>query len=195
MKQGWAFVCAVALILASCASSVGATTCETQTEKPDVSDLVAQGKLLLGQRKPDQAWDVFSRVVELRNDLPDGHLGMYLADEIVFTDMLRDLIEYYIAMFNDLFGSRGAKGHGKVAGSIIQEMIEEYYRPLLVEMTDELDEIEGEFSFYLPSYPLLVYHRRLVCDLGGEWDQSDVLIMRGAARWWLGLADLLLSYD
>jgi len=194
-RASLAVVIAIVLLSALCAGGDGIASQKAEAAKPDVSELIAQGKSLLGQRKPHPAWDAFNRATELRGDLPDGHLGIYLADEIVFVDLLQTLIEYYIANMDEWTKSKGASGPEKVGGAIVQEMIEDYFRPLLVEMTDELDQIDGEFSFYLPSYPLFVYHKRLVCDLGGEWDQSDVLIFRGASRWWLGLADLLLSYD
>ena len=183
---------AMAVLLIPLICGDGIASQKARSAKVDVTDLVAQGKSLLAMRRPQQAWEVFDRVCELREDLPDGHLGIYMADEIVLVDWLQSLVEFVIDNIDQWFKTKGSQ---KVAGEIIRETIEDFARPLLAEMVDHLDRIDEDFSFYLPEYPLFVYRDRLVCDLGGEWDYSDVLIVRGMARWLLGLCDFLLSYN
>jgi len=193
-----AILLALAVFLSACASDDGGGESKqpdkkdrTDTARPDVTELVAQGKSYLAQLDTKNAWETFDRVCELRGDLPDGHLGIYLSDEIILVDWLQSLVE---ALSNFLNGWL-SKGSDKVAGDVVHDIIENFAQPLADEMVEHLEQIKGDFSFYLPSYPLLRYDERVVCDLGGEWDQSDALIVRGGARAFLGMMDLLLAYD
>lgn len=158
---------------------------------PDVTEDIALGKSLLAKRDTKGAYEVFDRVARLRPDLPDGHLGIYMVDEIILVDWLNELLDSLMNFLDDWL----TKDEQKVAGDIVRKMLEDFVKPLANEMTTNLDEIDGDFSFYIPSYPLWIYDGRTVLDLGGEWDLADATIMRGGSRIFLGFADFLLSYE
>lgn len=161
-------------------------------ELTDVTEDVALGKSLLASRDTKGAYEAFDKVERLRGDLPDGHLGIYMVDEIILVDWLQSLITSLMNFLDDWMKS---KDSGKVAGDIIRDTIEDFAQPLVSEMTDHLEEIDGDFSFYISSYPLWFYNERTVLDLGGEWDLSDATIMKGGSRIFLGFTDFLLAYD